>query len=277
MKKYRCLIIVILFLPIYLTSQTVNKPQEKKSGTDLIYVESGSFRMGSKKGEADEKPLKKIKLNGFYIGKYEVSNEEFAEFLNENGNQFEDNSVWIDLEGKWNSLKCRIYLKDEKFIVEEGFDHYPVNFVSWYGANAYCRWRGGRLPTEAEWEFVAKGGKNGTKKSLRKIEKQLSVFAWYDPNANGQWHKRGQKQCNSLGIFDLYGNLWEWCNDFYDPGYLKTLQKKGQKSPEKGDFKVIRGGSWTNQPGMMRISNRNAVNPNSNKINLGFRIVFDAD
>jgi formylglycine-generating enzyme len=275
MKNKLFLSIAAIIVQFHLTAQSDSKLNKTDLDSGLIYIEPGTFTMGSKKGEADEMPLKKINVNGFYIGKYEVTNQEFVIFLNSMGNNFEDNSLWIDLEGKWKNLKCRIHNVEGKFIVEEGYEDFPVNFVSWYGANAYCKWKGGRLPTEAEWEFAAKGGKYAKRKIIHETEKNLGFYAWYHENTNEQWHRKGQKKANVLGIMDIYGNLWEWCQDFYDPDYLKKISKNNHKGPEQGDFKVIRGGSWTNNAQMMRISNRNAVNPNSNKINIGFRIVFD--
>ena len=241
----------------------------------LVFVEGGKMKMGNRHGEPDEKPVKKINLNGFYIGKFEVSNKEFVEFLNEKGNQFEKNSIWINLDGKWENLKCRIFEKDGKFYIENGYENYPVNYVSWYGANAYCLWKGGRLPTEAEWEYAAKGGQKNDNKELKRIKNETTHYAWFIENSEQKWHRSGLKKSNGLGIYDIYGNLWEWCADFYQKDYYKKRSKSNPKGTESGDFKVIRGGSWTDKKETLRISNRNGNNPNSNKINIGFRIVYD--
>ncbi len=240
----------------------------------LVYVKGGKLKLGNKKGEIDERPSKKIRINSFIIGKLEVSNAEFADFLNANGNQNSEHLVWIDLNGKWNNLKCRIYLKDNKFFVEEGFENFPVNFVNWYAADAYCKWKGGRLPTEAEWEFTLRKGYSKTKKKDIKLY-DLTELAWFNENSNDSWHKCGEKKNDSQGIHDMLGNLWEWCSDYYQSEYYKSRPKSNPSGPEMGDFRVIRGGSWTNGSEVLSVSNRNGLNPNTGKINLGFRIAFD--
>jgi formylglycine-generating enzyme len=275
MKTRIFLIISVLFLHHSLKSQVYNSVQNLSADSNLILIESGKIRMGSKNGEVDEKPSKKIKIKKFYISKFEITNAQFAAFLNEKGNQIEQNAPWIDLKGEWNNLKCRIYEKENKFFVENGYENFPVNYVNWHGANAYCKWFGGRLPTEAEWEYVAKGGKYFKKKAILEIEKNIDQYAWYFNNSEETVHEIGQKKANKLGLFDIYGNLWEWCDDYYSPDYYKKRNPKNPKGPEKGDYRVIRGGSWTNKMEMMKISNRNALLPSSNKINIGFRIVFD--
>jgi len=267
----------ITFLIICLSiNYTIIPAQNFDKDTNLVFVEGGCMKMGDKHGESDELPVKRIKINSFYMAKYEVSNAEFVKFLNVKGNQYNAHSIWIDLSGKWENLKCRIYEKDGKFFVEEGYENYPVNYVNWYAADAYCKWKGGRLPTEAEWEFAAKNGKKKRKKDLKKIADSTELFAWYIENSSSRWHASGLKKTNMLGLYDIYGNLWEWCSDFYNKDYYKTRSKRNPQGPEKGDFKVIRGGSWTDKKQTLRISNRNAINPNANKINVGFRIVYDA-
>jgi formylglycine-generating enzyme len=276
MKTTICFIFLLIFcFQLSVKAQLLENSDKILNDSNLVFVEGGKILMGDKNGEIDEKPVKHLKLKSFYIGRYEVTNAEFAEFLNNQGNQLEVNAIWIQLNGKWKDLHCRIYEKDNKFFVEKGFEDYPVNYVSWYGANAYCKWCGGRLPTEAEWEYAAKGGKLYRKKTIKEIEKNLGRYAWFSDNSNENWHKKGTKLSNVLGIFDLYGNLWEWCSDFYNPTYYGTRSKKDPQGPEKGDFKVIRGGSWTDKAGMLRISNRNGIIPTANKINVGLRIVYD--
>jgi formylglycine-generating enzyme required for sulfatase activity len=235
--------------------------------TGLVYVPSGSFKMGSKHGETDEQPVHKVKISGFYIGKYEVTNREFVEFLNAKGNQFEHNVLWINTDGHWRNLKCRINEKDGKFFVDKAYEYYPVNFVSWYGANAYCKWKGGRLPTEAEWEYIVK--------KYPLIKDSIDTHSWHSANSNNQIHKIAQAKPNILGIYDLLGNLWEWCADWYDNRFYEISNRKNPLNNTPNDYKVIRGGSWANDKSMLNISNRNAIKPNINKVNVGFRIAYD--
>lgn len=265
--KFLSILIACIILPLFF-----GKAQSEKSS--LIFIEGRKLRLGNKKGDVDEKPSKKIKISAFYISKFEVSNNEFAAFLNENGNQFENHAFWLNLHGKWENLKCRIVQENEEFKVEKGYENHPVNFVNWYGAQAFCKWKGGRLPTEAEWEFAARGGKLH-KKQMKEID-EIESYAWYKDNSDKKWHKSGEKMPNILGIYDIQGNLWEWCSDFYSTYYYKKRSKVNPQGPANGDYKVMRGGSWTDKKETLSVSNRNAVNPTSHKINLGFRIVYDA-
>jgi len=224
--------------------------------------------MGNNNSEIDEKPKHKVILNSFYIGKYEVTNKEYAVFLNEKGNQREANSIWLFEEGEWRNEKCRIYQKDSVFFVEQGYDNYPVCFVSWYGANAYCKWKGGRLPTEAEWEYVANSQKDFSADRINKI-------ARYKENSEAQINKVGSQEPNAFGVYDIYGNMSEWCNDWYSVDYYKNYTKKNPQGAEFGQMKVKRGGSWYSEKESIYPTNRKASNLNNNNITVGFRIVID--
>lgn len=251
-----------------------SEPNNYNEDSLLVFVKGGSFRMGDKTGEKDEIPIHKVKLSDFYIGKFEVSNIEFVEFLNKKGNQYENHSYWIDIDGKWRGLKCRIYNNNNEFFVEKRYENHPANFVSWYGANSYCKWKGGRLPTEAEWEYAAGGVSTGST-TQKDSNINIDEFAWYASNSGNKIHKTGSKRPNALGIYDMQGSLWEWCSDWYAAEYYSKSKRKNPQNTDKADYKVLRGGSWANDKKMLRLTNRNALKPNINKINLGFRIVYD--
>ncbi len=274
MKYLICLI--VSFKILFYSAEEALKAQSPNNLTDssLVFIKGGKMRLGNKKGDIDEKPSKKIKITSYYLGRYEVNNREFADFLNSMGNQIEGNSEWLNSEGSWNNLKCRIYKKDSIFVVERVYENYPVNFVNWYGANAYCRWKGGRLPTEAEWEYAARGGSEGKNiDEQRKVD--YNLYAWHKLNSGEEWHENGKKKPNPLNLYDMQGNLWEWCSDYYHHEYYQIRPFLNPPGPQNGEYRVIRGGSWTNGTEMLINSNRNALNPNSNKINLGFRIAYD--
>lgn len=257
--------------------------QINKKDSSFVYMESGYFYIGNNKGDTDEMPMTKIYVNGFYISKYEVTNKQYCDFLNKANYMRDSIDKYININGNWLKLNCKIYNDNEKFKVESGFENFPVNYVSWFGANAYCDYYGYRLPTEAEWEYTAKGGKNTFLKILFKNYNKFSgsdepySVAWYKENSERKIHEVGTKLPNKANIFDMSGNLDEWCNDWYLSGYYSDIKKVDPAGPEKADFKVYRGGSWYNSEKMIRITNRRAANPKSNKATIGFRVVKDIE
>ncbi|MFW6227531.1 MAG: formylglycine-generating enzyme family protein, partial [Bacteroidota bacterium] len=136
---------------------------------------------------------------------------------------------------------CRIEKVDARFQPKEDFADNPVQEVSWYGAQAFCEWKGGRLPTEAEWEYAAKGGANDESYIFSGSNEPREV-AWYGTTSGGKSHKVGVKKENDFKLFDMTGNAWEWIYDWHAP-YSSSF-KKNPKGPDSGKYKVIRGGSW---------------------------------
>jgi len=242
----------------------------------LIYIKGGNFFIGNKNGTDDEKNGKKIFIKDFYIGKYEVTNIEYQNFLNSVKPNASELRRYINLNGKYKKLKCRIYVKDSVYHVEKGFENYPVNFVSWFGADVYCKFFGGRLPTEAEWEYAAKGGKRSFwSRFLRHYmyagSNELNKIAWYRDNSENKPHETGLKKANKINVFDLSGNVAEWCSDWYQADYYKISSDKNPSGPENGRLKVHRGGSWYNTPEILRITNRRASKPATQNATIGFR------
>jgi len=256
-----------LFLILFLS---VAIAYSQNPDTNLLFVEGGKFFMGNATGENNEKPLHKVTLDYFYIGKTEVTNLEFVEFLNSEGNQIEHNTPWILLSGEWKTQKCGIFLEDSVYKVEVGFENFPVVFVSWYGADAYCKWKGGRLPTEAEWEYLAKC----RIKSRENFEIGIDTLANYSKNSDYKIKPVASMSADCNGIYDLFGNLSEWTNDWYGEDYYDISESKNPSGPETGTVKVIRGGSWYNKEETINQFERRAVPPNSNNITIGFRIAY---
>jgi formylglycine-generating enzyme required for sulfatase activity len=201
---------------------------------------------------------KLVDIESFEITKYEITNEEYALFLNVekigsdgvfNGRQIINVlSEDLQLEYKNGNWECR-----------PGKDKFPMVMVNYFGALEFCKWKGGRLPTETEWTLAAKGGhksKNFTFAGGNKFEE----VGWFKDNSEGHSHKIGQKKPNELGIYDMSGNAWEWClNDS-----LKS----------ETDFCVHKGGSWyaEEQPGQISAHYGNVPTHFSNSV--GFRVVF---
>lgn len=260
-------ILLLLFLLLYVTEIY---PQ---SADEMVAVQGGTFSMGCSDGRPDEKPPHDVTLGNFQISKYEITNQQYAAFLNENGNQSEDGVPWIDLNGSYIDIKCRILKDGENFTVESGYENHPVVFVTWYGARAYANWKGGRLPTEAQWEFAARGGNQSQNFTYSGSDTPGEV-AWFMENAQGI-NAVGQKTPNKLGIYDMSGNVYEWCRDWYDETYYGSSDANSPTGPNFGTNKVLRGGMWDSSKNNIRVCKRKSYSPNANYDSVGFRIVIE--
>jgi len=216
---------------------------------EFIRVEGGTFQMGSENGESFELPIHKVTVSAFEIGKYEVTQAQFIKFLNDincNSNgQFSDTEFGTRLYIDMNDLDCAIgyfagqfYFKGSKMIPSIDC---PANEITWYGADAYCKWAGGRLPYEAEWEFAARGGNksNGFTYSGSNVYDEV---AWNILNDGGETHPVGQKQANELGIHDMSGNVYEWCFD--KSGVYPSNDQTNPTGATTGSYHIRRGGGW---------------------------------
>ena len=141
----------------------------------------------------------------------------------------------------------------------------PILGVSWDDAQAYCVWAGGRLPSEAEWEYAARGG------STRARYGNLDQIAWYDGNSGNQVHVVAQKRANGFGLYDTLGNAWELVNDWYDQNYYQNSPSQNPAGPTSGDGRVLRGGSWGVVPRGARVSGRARADPGRGNLVDGFR------
>ena len=152
------------------------------NGIKLILVEGGSFMMGSNDGQDDEKPIHKVTLTDYYIGETEVTNAQYAAFLNERKPSKTELDKWINLNGSYETEKCRISQKENRYVVEKGYENHPVIYVSWYGANEFCIHYDVFLPSEAQWEYAARGG-NKSKGYKYAGSNEPDEVAWYDENS----------------------------------------------------------------------------------------------
>lgn len=277
---------LFLFIPTIGLSQNIaiNEPE-------LIFVEGGDFFMGCTNQHSqclsDEKPAIHVSLYDYWIGKYEITNAQFAEFLSDKGNQVEGNKPWYSID------KYALLEKTEngRFISKKGYENHPVNNVNWYGAKAYSSWLSEqtnklyRLPTEAEWEYSARGG-NKSNGYLYSGSNDLDEVSWNFKNAinsTTNWGFKdkvgtfpiGQKKANELGIYDMSGNLTEWVLDVYDNEYHGGINPSG---PRIGALRTVRGGSWDHGDLESRTTARTRQSPTSNfTSNKGFRVVMERD
>jgi formylglycine-generating enzyme required for sulfatase activity len=201
-----------------------------KDGIEMVRIEPGSFMMGGGSGNA--RPRHRVTITqAFYIGKYEVTQNQYKAITGTSPSKF------------------------------EGPDD-PVECISWHEASRFAQlvavredMSGFRLPTEAEWEYAARAGEDDSQ--LRgKGARSVRDYAWYKGNSRGRHHPVGEKKPNAWGLHDVLGNVWEFVNDWYDPGYYGKSPENDPKGPATGRSKIFRGGAWPWDSGWQRLSMR---------------------
>jgi formylglycine-generating enzyme len=259
----------------------------------MVFVNGGMFIMGDRRGKTSENYEHQVKLNSFNISKYEITNEQFCEFLNNYGSEEVKDGPYhgkkmfsVSSLIKWDSGK-------NKWTVKKEHKRLPVYSVTWYGAKEYCKWAGGRLPTEAEWEFAAKGGTK-SKNYLYAGSNSINEVAWYNPVLEEQiqsntgtyeltgemmalykTHPGGRKKPNELGIYDMSGNKEEWCEDTYSADFYRISPVNNPCNTAKGTAKCIRGGSVKSGADPCKTYVRSKRSPGYSDFRLGFRMVID--
>ncbi|RYG43095.1 MAG: formylglycine-generating enzyme family protein, partial [Chitinophagaceae bacterium] len=254
---------------------------------EMVLVEGGNFLMGNNANEAqeNEKPAHNVILGSFLIGKYELTVREFSHFITETRYQTTSDSLgfsWIYKQGQWIKGENVNWTNDiyGRLIEVKDMD-VPVIHISWVDAMNYCSWLSKvtklnfRLPTEAEWEYAARGGKN-SKRYLFSGGNNVDQVAWYDENSKQNLAKIGQKLPNELGIYDMSGNVMEWCYDYYSDNFYSVAKPENSFGPDSGTEKVARGGSWFTQDLMCRSTFRMAYPETTRGGNIGFRICRSA-
>jgi len=243
-----------------------------KDGMPMVLIPAGEFEMGDhfNEGDSNELPVHTVYVDSFYIDKYEVTNEMYARFLNEIGrNEDEEGHQLLDI----NDSDCLIEFVGGQYRPKAGYEKHPVIEVSWYGAMAYAKWAGKRLPTEAEWEKAARGGLVG--KRYPWGDDITHDMANYDgTGGRDRWDKTapvGSFPPNGYGLYDMAGNVWEWCLDWYDGEYYSKSPRENPKGPELGESRVVRGGSWDYSPNYLRVADRYYYGPQGTSNSVGFR------
>ncbi len=346
----------VISVPTEVTSIDELTPEEKsvtpslKSTTspcphitpEMVLIKGGNFQMGSSEpphaNNRDELPQHEVSITkDFYIGKYEVTNREYIEFLNDVGNheetvEFEflndtgnykesQEVPWIDLgddaRKRLQGIEFITVPDDyhapntENFKLRNGYENRPVVYISWYGAVAYCNWLseqegftpvygaepdkedpakwitrdGYRLPTEAEWEYACRA------ETITKFywgDKMVGDYCWYGGsnlpggNSGEEHHEVGQKKPNNYGLYDINGNVKEWCNDWYFRTYYTECNTPlgnivlNPTGLDSGWGRVLRGGSWYDNTDYCCSSDRNGSTPVAHGPSLGFRLVRNA-
>ncbi len=254
-----------------------------RDGQKYAWIPPGTFRMGCSEGDNgcfdEEKPTHIVTITrGFWLGQTEVTVAAYKRFAHATKRQMPPEPKFLDrpLNEGW--------LQESR----------PITNITWEEAMGYCEWAGGQLPTEAEWEYAARGGTCTAQYGL------LDRIAWYGSNsgilpldaekiwqedrndyvrllfANGNHpHDVAQKQANDFGLFDMLGNVWEWTRDWHEEGYYHHSPSQDPHGPASGQNHVIRGGSWSFSPSNLRVSARAKNRPESRADNRGFRCAQD--
>lgn len=269
MKKLWLLLIVFVVLMLGCEENSTST-NEVSIEPAMIQIPAGTFEMGccGEDSNLNEQPVHSVSVSSFFMSKYEVTQKEFRQVMG-----------YAPAGGYGNG------------------DNYPVFGVSWEEAMAYCNNRsnaeglepcfnladstcnfeanGYRLPTEAEWEYAARGA--GCDLTLNYAgADDIDDVAWYRLNSGNQTHKVGQKLPNSLGLYDLSGNVWEWCWDWYSDEYYAESPSPDPTGPDIGFFRVVRGGSWYNEMNFCCCTFR-SVSESFGSNYIGLRVVRNAE
>ena len=257
----------------------------------MVFVPAGEFIMGSPEDEGldNEHPQRTVYLDAFYIGKYEVTNRQFSQFVEATGYTTDAEKAgwgWAWTGEDWEEVEGADWRHPQGpgSSIEDEMDH-PVVQVSWNDANAYCQWAGVRLPTEAEWEKAARGtdgrkypwgnsAPDGSKLNYCDVNCELG---WKDSSVDDGYaytapvgHYEAGK--SPYGAYDMAGNVWEWVADWYDADYYSKAPDRNPQGPDSGEKRVLRGGSWFGYEGDARCADRYGGAPDVRISYFGFRV-----
>ncbi len=221
-------------------TKTVEEYLHEKTGLEFVLIPGGTFLMGSENGYPNEKPVHQVTLSPYLISKTEVTQEAWYKIMGNNPSYFKKGN------------------------------NYPVERISWDMAMEFCQKSGLQLPTEAQWEFAARAGSDGDYCYGNGIE-QLEEYAWYNINSS-ETHPVAQKNPNAFGLYDMSGNIWEWCADWYQESYSND-SVTDPTGPAQGQHRVDRGGGWFRDASALRSAYRGKRDPSGADKIIGFRVV----
>ncbi len=274
-RRYSRVIAVVLLVLIaagivWLIDSSKKGPAEVEPAVDvselddLVLVEGGTFQMGSDSGDEDEKPVHAVTLSSFYMGKYEVTQAQWQAVMGSNPSNFKGDNLPVEQVSWYDAVEfCN------KLSLKEGL----TPCYSGSGTSITCDFtaNGYRLPTEAEWEYAARGG-NSSRNFTYSGSNDLGAVGWFADNAGSHTHPAGQKLSNELGLYDMSGNVYEWCWDWYDSAYYGKSPGAGPQGAGSGSYRLLRGGSWIVDDSLCRVSFRDGNSPDNSRNYIGFRV-----
>lgn len=235
--------------------------------SEMSIIPGGTYFRGSNTGARDEMPRHAVTVDSFAIDVHPITNEQFVRFLMAMGGEKDGNNNDII-----RLRDSRVKKTSGKFIIESGYNKHPVVGITWYGAVAYSKWVGKRLPTEAEWEIAASGGKeSGTYPTGDNIERNQANFFSSDTTPVMSY------PAGFFSLYDMAGNVYEWCDDWYAYNYYDSSvqEPENPKGPLQGVYRVLRGGCWKSLKEDLRYSHRHRNNPGTVNRTYGFRCAAD--
>lgn len=251
---HRKVVLLVLFFVFSVSFADAGEKifKEPLTGMEFVFIKGGCYDMGDTfgDGETDEKPVHNVCINDFYMGKHEVTQKQWETIMGSNPSDFSS---------------CG--------------DSCPVEMVSWNDTQEFIQKLNGttgksyRLPTEAEWEYAARSGGKKEKYAGTGSDSDLNNYAWYGSNSDYETHPAGQKKPNGLGIHDMSGNVYEWCHDWFGSDYYKKRLRDNPQGPSFDNKRVFRGGSWLNEPQLLRASDRNGDDPSVRNRRVGLRLI----
>ena len=276
-KIYNIMLALSIMMFIISCSDDSNSVQADKTVKgNLVLISAGPFSLGntgSYEGEYDEKPPVTIIISKpFYISKYEITQQQYKAVMGNNPSEFKGDDLPVEQVSWYDALNFCNRLSQSEGLTP----CYTIN-----GTKVTCDFEanGYRLPTEAEWEYAAKAGTKTdfysgklTYSGNSPIDPNLDKIAWYSANSSNATHPVGQKAPNAFGLYDMSGNVWEWCWDRY--AEYPSKETKDYQGPEIGTYRVYRGGGWRNLAWYCRSTNRDRNYLDDKNNSLGFRVVL---
>ncbi|GAB4348178.1 MAG: formylglycine-generating enzyme family protein [Candidatus Abyssubacteria bacterium] len=277
--KFAVLTLITIFSAVSCQSSGVERHARAPLDEKMVYIPQGTFLMGSPdgKGEDNERPQHTVSVSGFWIDACEVTNRKFQEFIDATGyvtDAEKRGKGWI-WDQQWKEMPGADWRhpKGPASSIETLMDH-PVVQVSWNDALAYCDWAGKRLPTEAEWEYACRCGTKTAYSTGDAITHDAANY--FGAGGLDRWEGTSPVAsfpANPWGIYDMHGNVWEWCQDYYDETFYSGSPEENPINDASAPYRVMRGGAWDYCPLGMRCAHRGADLPFSASDARGFRCV----
>jgi len=271
-RKLLVCIVLILLTTANCRPPTENRRSQPPADIPTVLVSAGSFEMGNNHGKPDEQPVHTVTLDAFYIDKYEVTNAHYAACV--------DAGV-CDPPSRTDSETRTSYYGNPQY------DDYPVIGVTWFAAQTYCEWRGGRLPTEAEWEKAARGpdgrlypwGDDFDPNRLNYCDLNCDGIPWADLEHNDGYADTAPvgsyvNGVSPYGAYDMAGNVWEWVGDWYDPDYYSISPTENPLGASSGEQRVMRGGGIFEEPYYTRTTKRRQFTADVWSTSAGIRCAY---